>query len=188
MMLHDGAIYDLAHGLKMIEPFNIRQLQPASYDVLLGSTLKRFVRTADTEYAPLSIDGETMTMVGCDLETVDSEAYILHHGEFVLGSTIETVTIPNDVGCRFEGKSSLGRIGLQTHITAGFVDPGFHGQITLEIHNCGPFPIVLHDGMAIGQLCFYDLDAPSTRPYGDAKLRSHYQNQHGPTESSAAMR
>ena len=188
MMLHDGAIYDLAYGLKMIEPFSMHQLQPASYDVQLGSTLKKFIRTTNAEYAPLNIDGETMVMTGCDLEDVSSEGYVLHHGEFVLGSTVETVTIPPDVGCRFEGKSSLGRIGLQTHITAGFIDPGFHGQITLEIHNCGPYPIILHDGMSIGQLCFYDLDAPAMRPYGDPKLKSHYQDQHGPTVSSEASR
>src|SRR5687767_2922734 len=108
---------------------------------------------------------------------------ILHPGEFVLGSTYELVTLPDDVAARLEGKSSLGRLGLMTHSTAGFIDPGFSGHVTLELANVATLPIKLYPGMKIGQLCFFRLSSPTENPYGSAKYGSRYQGQRGPTAS-----
>ena len=118
-----------------------------------------------------------------DALNLTNMAYALRPGEFILGSTVEAVSIPDYLACRFEGKSSLGRIGLTTHVTAGFVDPGFQGTITLEIKNENQFPILLKPGMLIGQLCFIRLNTKVDRMYGSAGLGSHYQNQSGPTAS-----
>jgi dCTP deaminase len=107
----------------------------------------------------------------------------LHPGEFVLGSTFEFVTLPNDIAARLEGKSSLGRLGLLTHSTAGFVDPGFKGHVTLELSNTATLPIKLWPGMKIGQLCFFKLSSESEFPYGSDKYSSRYQGQRGPTAS-----
>ena len=108
---------------------------------------------------------------------------VLHPGEFVLGSTWETVSLPDDLAARVEGKSSLGRLGLLTHATAGFVDPGFSGHVTLELSNVATLPIMLYPGMKIGQLCFFRLSSPAESPYGSAAYGSHYQGQRGPTAS-----
>ena len=108
---------------------------------------------------------------------------MLHPGEFVLGSTLEVVTIPDDLAARLEGKSSLGRLGLLTHSTAGFVDPGFSGHITLELSNVANLPITLWPGMKIGQLCMFRLSTPAEHPYGSAVYGSRYQDQRGPTPS-----
>ena len=108
---------------------------------------------------------------------------MLHPGEFVLGSTYEVVTLPDDLAARLEGKSSLGRLGLLTHSTAGFIDPGFTGHVTLELSNVATLPITLWPGMKIGQLCFFRLSSPSENPYGSEKYGSRYQGQRGPTAS-----
>ncbi|MEN9740797.1 MAG: hypothetical protein RLZ72_1063, partial [Actinomycetota bacterium] len=117
------------------------------------------------------------------VEVSNDEPFILHPGEFVLGSTFELVTLPNDVAARLEGKSSLGRLGLLTHSTAGFVDPGFSGHVTLELSNVATLPIKLWPGMKIGQLCFFRLTSESENPYGSEKYGSRYQGQRGPTAS-----
>jgi len=116
-----------------------------------------------------------------------NEAFILHPGEFVLGSTFEFVTLPDDIAARLEGKSSLGRLGLLTHSTAGFVDPGFQGHVTLELSNVATLPIKLWPGMKIGQLCFFQLSSASENPYGSQKYGSRYQGQRGPTASRSHL-
>ncbi|NBW73752.1 MAG: dCTP deaminase, partial [Microbacteriaceae bacterium] len=117
----------------------------------------------------------------------DDEAFILHPGEFVLASTYEVITLPDDIAGRLEGKSSLGRLGLLTHSTAGFIDPGFSGHITLELSNVANLPVKLYPGMKIGQLCFFQLSSASETPYGSAKYNSRYQGQRGPTASRSFL-
>src|SRR4051795_2608967 len=117
------------------------------------------------------------------VEVQGTDPFVLHPGEFVLGSTYETVTLPDDVADRLEGKSSLGRLGLLTHSTAGFIDPGFSGHVTLELSNVATLPILLWPGMKIGQLCFFRLSSPAEQPYGSSRYGSRYQNQRGPTAS-----
>ncbi|MEY4435012.1 MAG: hypothetical protein RIR16_1052, partial [Actinomycetota bacterium] len=117
------------------------------------------------------------------VEVAPDEPFILHPGEFVLGSTYEFVSLPDNIAARLEGKSSLGRLGLLTHSTAGFVDPGFKGHVTLELSNVATLPIKLWPGMKIGQLCFFQLSSPSETPYGSAKYSNRYQGQRGPTAS-----
>jgi dCTP deaminase len=121
------------------------------------------------------------------VEPEGDEPFILHPGEFVLGSTYEVVTLPDDVAARLEGKSSLGRLGLLTHSTAGFIDPGFSGHVTLELSNVATLPIKLWPGMKIGQLCFFRLSSPSDNPYGSEKYGSRYQGQRGPTPSRSHL-
>ena len=115
------------------------------------------------------------------------ESFILHPGEFVLGSTYEQVTLPDDLAARLEGKSSLGRLGLLTHSTAGFIDPGFSGHVTLELSNVATLPITLWPGMKIGQLCFFRLSSPAETPYGAGGNKNRYQGQRGPTPSKAYL-
>jgi dCTP deaminase len=112
---------------------------------------------------------------------------VLHPGEFVLGSTLECCTLPDDLAGRLEGKSSLGRLGLLTHSTAGFIDPGFSGHITLELSNVANLPITLWPGMKIGQLCLLRLTSPAEHPYGSASVGSKYQGQRGPTPSRSYL-
>jgi dCTP deaminase len=121
------------------------------------------------------------------VEVDGDEALILHPGEFVLGSTFEAVTLPDDVAARLEGKSSLGRLGLLTHSTAGFIDPGFTGHVTLELSNVATLPIKLWPGMKIGQLCFFRLSSAAEHPYGSSVYGSRYQGQRGPTASRSAQ-
>lgn len=183
MILSDRTIRSLATNCGLIDPFNEDQLQPCSYDVRLDSRIKRFVKPNDL--AIHIIDGSSKELHGVSMDTLNltNMAYALRPGEFILGSTVEAVSIPDYLACRFEGKSSLGRIGLTTHVTAGFVDPGFQGTITLEIKNENQFPILLKPGMLIGQLCFIRLNTKVDRMYGSAGLGSHYQNQIGVTEA-----
>lgn len=183
MILSDRTIRGLAENCGLIEPFDEDQLQPCSYDVRLDSRIKRFVKTNDSVIH--IIDGSSKELHGVSMDTLNltNMAYALRPGEFILGSTVEAVSIPDYLACRFEGKSSLGRIGLTTHVTAGFIDPGFQGTITLEIKNENQFPILLKPGMLIGQLCFIRLNTKVDRMYGSAGLGSHYQNQSGPTAS-----
>jgi dCTP deaminase len=121
------------------------------------------------------------------VEPDGQEPFILHPGEFVLASTYELVSLPDDVAARLEGKSSLGRLGLLTHSTAGFIDPGFSGHVTLELSNVATLPIKLWPGMKIGQLCLFRLSSPAEHPYGSAGSGSRYQNQRGPTASRSAL-
>jgi len=154
-------------------------MQPSSIDVRLD----RFFRVFENHRYPHidpAADQSDLTRV---VEPDGQEPFILHPGEFVLGSTYEVCTLPDDVAARVEGKSSLGRLGLLTHATAGFVDPGFSGHVTLELANVATLPIKLYPGMKIGQFCFFRLSSPSEHPYGSEKYGSRYQGQRGPTPS-----
>lgn len=177
-MLSDNDILDAMYrGVLEIEPFIAAQLQPASYDVRLDRKFMDFIlKPGETPVDPE--DDNSANMVEWQ-----SNDILLHPGHFVLGSTIEKIKLSTSIAARIEGKSSLGRLGLMVHSTAGFIDPGFEGTITLEISNIGPQPVVLRAGMRIGQLCFFRLDSPASAPYGDPKFGSKYQGQEGPVAS-----
>ena len=162
-----------------LEPLEMDLLQPSSIDVRLD----RFFRLFDNHKYAFIDPAEQQDELTRLIEVDPTEPFILHPGEFVLGSTYEFVTLPDDVAARLEGKSSLGRLGLLTHSTAGFVDPGFKGHVTLELSNVATLPIKLGPGMKIGQLCFFKLTSPSEHPYGSEKYSSRYQGQRGPTAS-----
>jgi dCTP deaminase len=162
-----------------LDPLEMGLLQPSSIDVRLD----RFFRLFDNHKYAFIDPAEQQDELTRLIEVDSSEPFILHPGEFVLGSTYEFVTLPDDVAARLEGKSSLGRLGLLTHSTAGFVDPGFKGHVTLELSNVATLPIKLWPGMKIGQLCFFKLTSPSEHPYGSEKYASRYQGQRGPTAS-----
>jgi dCTP deaminase len=162
-----------------VEPYDESMIQPSSIDFRLD----RFFRVFENHRYPHidpAADQSDLTRV---VEPDGDEPFILHPGEFVLGSTFEVVTLPDDIAARVEGKSSLGRLGLLTHATAGFVDPGFSGHVTLELANVATLPIKLYPGMKIGQLCFFRLSSPAEHPYGSEKYGSRYQGQRGPTPS-----
>jgi dCTP deaminase len=163
----------------VLDPFDADMIQPSSIDVRLD----RFFRVFENHRYPHidpAVDQPDLTRA---VEPDGDEPFILHPGEFVLGSSYEVVTLPDDVAARLEGKSSLGRLGLLTHSTAGFIDPGFSGHVTLELSNVATLPIKLWPGMKIGQLCFFRLSTPAANPYGSAKYGSRYQDQRGPTPS-----
>ena len=164
-----------------VEPYDAAMIQPSSVDIRLD----RFFRVFDNHKYPHidpSVDQSDLTR---EVEPEGDEPFILHPGEFVLGSTYEVCTLPDDIAARVEGKSSLGRLGLLTHATAGFVDPGFSGHVTLELANVATLPIKLYPGMKIGQLCFFRLSSPAEHPYGSEKYGSRYQGQRGPTPSKS---
>ena len=152
-------------------------------DVRLDSLFRVFNNTRYTHIDPFEQQDDLTRFV----EVAPDEPFILHPGEFVLGSTYEFVSLPDDIAARLEGKSSLGRLGLLTHSTAGFVDPGFRGHVTLELSNVATLPIKLWPGMKIGQLCFFQLSSPSETPFGSAKYLNRYQGQRGPTASRSFM-
>ena len=166
-----------------LEPLDMGLLQPSSFDVRLD----RFFRLFDNHKYAYIDPAEEMSELTRFVEVAADEAFILHPGEFVLGSTYEFVTLPDNIAARLEGKSSLGRLGLLTHSTAGFVDPGFNGHVTLELANVSNLPIKLWPGMKVGQLCFFQLSSPSETPYGSAKYLNRYQGQRGPTASRSFM-
>ncbi len=162
-----------------VEPYDASMIQPSSIDFRLDRYFRVFENHRYPHIDP-AVDQSDLTRV---VEAPGDEPFILHPGEFVLGSTLEVVTLPDDLAARVEGKSSLGRLGLLTHATAGFVDPGFSGHVTLELANVATLPIKLYPGMKIGQLCFFRLSSPSEHPYGSEKYGSRYQGQRGPTPS-----
>jgi dCTP deaminase len=162
-----------------LEPFDAEMVQPSSVDVRLD----RFFRVFENHRYPHIDPAADQPDLTRAVEPDGEEPFILHPGEFVLGSTYEVVTLPDDIAARLEGKSSLGRLGLLTHSTAGFIDPGFSGHVTLELSNVATLPIKLWPGMKIGQLCFFRLSSPAQHPYGSAKYGSRYQGQRGPTPS-----
>ncbi|HQY32482.1 dCTP deaminase [Actinotalea sp.] len=180
MLLSDRDIRtELDSGRILLEPYEPAMIQPSSIDVRLD----RFFRLFDNHKYPVidpATDQPDLTRL---VEVEGDEAFVLHPGEFVLGSTYESVTLPDDVAARLEGKSSLGRLGLLTHSTAGFIDPGFTGHVTLELSNVATLPIMLWPGMKIGQMCFFRLSSPSEHPYGSGAAGSRYQGQRGPTAS-----
>lgn len=161
----------------VIEPLDLYNLQPASLDLTLG----------DSWLVPLAISYEVVSLVDRDApyRAVTSKKRYLYPGEFVLGTTAEKITLDTTVAAKFEGKSSLGRMGAMTHVTAGFIDPGFSGQITLEIVNVSPWILEFDSGMQIGQLVFTNLCTPASAGYGSAVWGSRYQNQSGATAAKA---
>lgn len=177
-LLSDKSIRERSESNGLIYPYSEDQLQPCSYDVTLGPTIIRFIGSGEIDAASRSLN--RIEYFRFDIPEI---GYILDPGEFILGSTNEGVSIPSDIAARYEGKSSLGRLGLASHITAGFIDPGFRGDITLEIKNENNHPIRIKSGMAIGQLCFFTVDQNVERPYGSKDLGSHYFDQIGPTVS-----
>jgi dCTP deaminase len=166
-----------------LEPLDMSLLQPSSFDVRID----RFFRLFDNHKYAYIDPAEPQEELTRFIEVAPDEPFILHPGEFVLGSTYEFVKLPDNVAARLEGKSSLGRLGLVTHSTAGFVDPGFNGHVTLELSNMATLPIKLWPGMKIGQLCFFQLSSPSETPYGSAKYLNRYQGQRGPTASRSHL-
>lgn len=180
MLLSDRDIKaDIAASRIKLEPFDEAMVQPASVDIRLD----RFFRTFENHRYQFIDPRQNQEDMTRSVEVAPDEAFVLHPGEFVLGSTFEVVTLPDDIAARVEGKSSLGRLGLLTHATAGFVDPGFSGHITLELSNVSNLPVTLWPGMKIGQLCFIKMSSPSEHPYGSSVYGSRYQNQRGPTPS-----
>ena len=162
-----------------IEPFDVEMVQPSSIDIRLDRMFRVFENHRYPHIDP-SIEQADLTRL---IEPEGDDPFILHPGEFVLGSTLEVVSLPDDIAGRLEGKSSLGRLGLLTHSTAGFIDPGFSGHVTLELSNVATLPIKLFPGMKIGQLCLFRLSSPADHPYGSETYGSRYQGQRGPTPS-----
>jgi dCTP deaminase len=162
-----------------VEPFDEAMIQPSSVDVRLDKFFRVFENHKYSVIDPSSEQAELTREVISE----GDEPFILHPGEFVLASTYEVITLPDDIAGRLEGKSSLGRLGLLTHSTAGFIDPGFSGHITLELSNVANLPVKLFPGMKIGQLCLIKLSSPAEHPYGSEKYGSRYQGQRGPTAS-----
>ncbi|CAB4995749.1 unannotated protein [freshwater metagenome] len=180
MLLSDRDIRsEISSGRVLVEPFEPGMIQPSSVDVRLDRFFRVFENHKYSVIDP-SIEQSELTR---EVEVADDEFFILHPGEFVLASTYEVITLPDDIAGRLEGKSSLGRLGLLTHSTAGFIDPGFSGHITLELSNVANLPVKLFPGMKIGQLCLIKLSSPAEHPYGSAQYGSRYQGQRGPTPS-----
>ena len=184
MLLSDRDIRtQIDSGRVVLTPYEPDMIQPSSIDVRLD----KFFRVFDNhKYAAIdpAIEQPDLT----HLVQVDGDKpFVLHPGEFVLGSTYESVALPDDIAARLEGKSSLGRLGLLTHSTAGFIDPGFEGNVTLELSNTATLPINLWPGMKIGQLCFFQLSSPAEHPYGSSAYGSRYAGQRGPTASKSYL-
>ncbi len=180
MLLSDRDLKtEISSGRVGVEPYTDAMIQPSSIDVRLDRWFRVFENHRYPHIDP-SIEQPDLTRL---IEPEGDEPFVLHPGEFVLGSTYEVVTLPDDIAGRLEGKSSLGRLGLLTHSTAGFIDPGFSGHITLELSNVANLPILLYPGMKIGQLCLFRLSSAAEHPYGSEKYGSRYQGQRGPTPS-----
>jgi dCTP deaminase len=180
VVLSDRTIAALiADGRIEIDPYDDALLQPSSVDVRVDRYFRVF-HNARYPYIDVKEPQEELTE---QVELTDERAFILHPGEFVLGSTLERVKLPDDLVARLDGKSSLGRLGLLIHSTAGFIDPGFDGHVTLELSNVANLPITIYHGMKIGQLSFMQLSEPASAPYGSSGLGSKYQGQRGPTPS-----
>ena len=180
MVLSDRSITEaLATGRLVIDPIGEDAVQPASLDIRLDRHFRVF-RNHREAFIDIREQAEDLTE---GEEIADDEPFVLHPGEFVLGSTLERVQLANDLVARVEGKSSLGRLGLLVHATAGYVDPGWNGHLTLELSNVATLPIRLYFGMKIGQLSFQNLTTPADRPYGHPDLKSRYQGQSLPTAS-----
>ena len=180
MLLSDRDLLSaLKAGSLRLDPFEPTLVQPSSIDVRLDRLFEIFNNHLYTHIDPAVRQDDLTSRV----EVADGEPFVLHPGEFVLASTLEVVTLGGDLAARIEGKSSLGRLGLLTHSTAGFIDPGFSGHVTLELSNVATLPIRLWPGMKIGQLCIFRLSSPAEHPYGSARYGSRYQGQRGPTAS-----
>ncbi|SEK75384.1 dCTP deaminase [Streptacidiphilus jiangxiensis] len=184
MLLSDKDIRnEIESGRVVIDPFDPEMIQPSSIDVRLD----RFFRVFENHKYPHidpAVEQPDLTRL---VEPDGDDPFILHPGEFALASTYEVVTLPTDIASRLEGKSSLGRLGLLTHSTAGFIDPGFSGHVTLELSNVATLPIKLYPGMKIGQLCMFRLTSPAEFPYGSERYGSRYLGQRGPTPSRSYL-
>jgi len=170
-------------GRIALDPYDASMIQPSSVDVRIDRDFRLF----DNHKYPVIDPAQDQPDLTRLIEVAPDEPFILHPGEFVLGATFEQVTLADDVAARLEGKSSLGRLGLLTHSTAGFIDPGFSGHVTLELSNMATLPVKLWPGMKIGQLCFFQLSSPAERPYGSAEYKSRYNGQRGPTASRSFL-
>jgi dCTP deaminase len=183
MVLSDRSIREaLEQGRIIIDPLNDECIQPSSVDLHIDQYFRVF-RNHTQRVIDVREDQEDLTEL---VDVGPSDPLILHPGEFLLGSTIERVALPDDLVARLEGKSSLGRLGLLIHSTAGFVDAGWDGHLTLELSNVANLPITLYPGMKIGQISFFEMTTPADRPYGSAGLGSKYRGQRGPTPSRYA--
>jgi dCTP deaminase len=183
MLLSDRDIKaEIDAGQIALDPYTSEMIQPASIDVRLDRLFRVFENHRYPHIDPAEDQPELTRLV----EPEGDEPFILHPGEFVLGSTYEVITLGDSVAARLEGKSSLGRLGLLTHSTAGFIDPGFSGHVTLEFSNVATLPIKLWPGMKIGQFCFFRLSSAAAMPYGTGASGSRYQGQRGPTPSRSS--
>lgn len=183
MLLSDRDILaHLENGQIGLDPWDPQMIQPASIDVRLDRYFRLFNNHKYSVIDPAADQSDLTSLV----DTGD-RPFVLHPGEFVLGATYEKVTLSNGIAARLEGKSSLGRLGLLTHSTAGFIDPGFTGHVTLELSNTATMPILLYPGMKIGQLCFFQLSSDAENPYGSGAVGSRYQGQRGPTASRSHL-
>jgi dCTP deaminase len=180
VVLSDRSIREeIDAGRIVIDPFDSGLIQPSSVDVRVDSRFRVF-QNSRYPYIDVRQPMDDLTEL---VEVEGDEPFILHPGEFVLGQTLEQVTLPDDLVARLEGKSSLGRLGLLIHSTAGFVDSGFSGNLTLELSNVANLPITIYTGMPIGQISFMRMDSPVERPYGSDETGSKYQGQAEPTPS-----
>jgi dCTP deaminase len=180
MILSDRDLRALLESKRLVvEPLGPNAVQPSSIDLRVGRHFRVFVNNL-YPYINVREPMEDLTQL---VETAETDPFILHPGEFVLGTTLERVEIPDDIVGRLEGKSSLGRLGLLIHSTAGFVDPGFRGHLTLELSNVANLPITIYPGMKIGQISLFKMTSPAENPYGSGKLKSKYIDQVGPTPS-----
>jgi dCTP deaminase len=180
VVLSDRSIRaEIEAGRIVIDPFEERLIQPSSIDVRVDRSFRVF---HNQHYTHIDVRKEMKDLTELVIKD-DDQPFILHPGEFVLGQTLEKVTLPNDLVARLEGKSSLGRLGLLIHSTAGFVDSGFSGNLTLELSNVATLPITIYHGMPIGQISFMRMDAPVEHPYGADENASKYQGQAEPTAS-----
>ncbi len=180
MILSDREIKtQIQQGLIEIDPYEPKAVQPSSVDVHLDH---RFIVFKNHTMSHIDVKKDLSSLT-TNVEASEMDPFILHPGEFVLGSTLERVALPDDLVGRIEGKSSLGRLGLLIHSTAGFVDAGWNGQLTLEFSNVASLPITLYPGMRIGQISFMQMSSPAENPYGAELLGSKYQGQQGPRPS-----
>jgi dCTP deaminase len=180
MVLSDRTIRKEIEAKRIeIDPFDASMVQPSSVDVRVDRQFRVF-HNARYPFIDVRQPMEELTEL---VSVGDDEPFILHPGEFVLGQTLERVRLPNDIVARLEGKSSLGRLGLLIHSTAGFVDAGFEGNLTLELSNVANLPITIYHGMPIGQISFMRMDSPVEQPYGSGEAGSKYQGQAEPTPS-----
>ncbi|WP_204018701.1 dCTP deaminase [Sphaerimonospora thailandensis] len=184
MLLSDRDIRaEIESGRVKIDPYDPEMIQPSSVDVRLDRYFRVFENHRYPHIDPATEQPDLTRLVEPD----GDEPFILHPGEFVLASTYEVISLSDEIASRLEGKSSLGRLGLLTHSTAGFIDPGFEGHVTLELSNVATLPIKLWPGMKIGQLCMFRLSSPAEFPYGSARYGSRYQGQRGPTPSRSFL-
>ncbi len=178
-----GILEEIRFENIIIQPFRPELVQPVSYDVTLGPDFKVQRRAEPGDVVPDLDPSENCSQYFEDISVPKGSSIVISPGDFILGSTHEIIALGANITSSLEGKSSLGRLGLVIHATAGLIDPGFDGQITLELTNVGTMPILLWPGMKIAQLCFYRLPEPATMLYGSRAAKSHYQNQAGPTTS-----